>query len=121
MSTNYDRGEVVILSFPFITAKGTRQKARPALIISDHSIKRRHDDVILVAITSQKINNIIKTEYLIEKGTPAFDQSGLVKTSVVRCEYIMTVPNEIISRKIGKIPIKIMKKINVIIKLSLGC
>ena len=51
----YDRGDVVILPFPFITADGVQQKARPALIVSDHSIERRFDDVILAGITSQRI------------------------------------------------------------------
>jgi len=44
---NYKRGDIVILSFPFVTQTGMQQKARPALIISDHSIERRYNDVIL--------------------------------------------------------------------------
>jgi mRNA-degrading endonuclease toxin of MazEF toxin-antitoxin module len=31
---NYNRGDVVIVPFPFVTSEGTLQKARPALIIS---------------------------------------------------------------------------------------
>jgi len=38
---NYDRGDVVIIPFPFVTSEGVSQKARPALIISDHLIDRR--------------------------------------------------------------------------------
>jgi hypothetical protein len=34
MSTNYDRGDVVIVPFPFVTSEGALQKARPVLIIS---------------------------------------------------------------------------------------
>ncbi|MDQ1350867.1 MAG: hypothetical protein QG657_1169 [Acidobacteriota bacterium] len=52
---NYKRGDVVLLPFPFITTGGAKQKARPALIISDHSIPRRFHDLILVGITSQRI------------------------------------------------------------------
>ncbi len=55
---NYNRGDIVILPFPFITTKGTQQKARPALVISDHFIERRFDDVILVVITSQRVYDI---------------------------------------------------------------
>ncbi len=62
---SYDRGDVVLLPFPFITTDGVQQKARPALVISNHSIKRRFDDVILAGITSQRIDDINQTEFLI--------------------------------------------------------
>ncbi len=116
----YDRGDVVILPFPFITTGEVQQKARPALVISDHLINRRFDDVILLGITSQRIDNINQTEFLIKEGTDEFIQSGLAKTSVVRCEYVMTVPKEIIARKLGKLPEDTMNKIDPILKLSLG-
>ncbi|MCX9083223.1 MAG: type II toxin-antitoxin system PemK/MazF family toxin [Candidatus Methanoperedens sp.] len=57
----YDRGDIVILPFPFITTDGVQQKARPALIISDHIIERRFEDVILAGITSQRIYDIKQT------------------------------------------------------------
>jgi len=76
---NYNRGDVVILPFPFVTINGTKQKARPALVISDHSIKRRFDDLILVGITSRRLEDIIETEFLIEGNKDYFEQSGLKK------------------------------------------
>ena len=117
---NYKRGDIVILPFPFVTTSGTKQKARPALVISNHSIERRFDDVILVAITSQRSDDVSETEFLIEEETDEFKLSGLAKTSVVRCEFIMTIPKEIIARKLGKFPDKIMKEIDKRLKISLG-
>lgn len=118
---NYSRNDVVILPFPFVTPKGsTKQKARPALVISDHSIKRRFNDVILLGITSQKITNIKETEFLIEDSSPEFKATGLAKTSVVRCEYIMTIPKEIVSRKLGYLSDTLMAKIEKRLKLSIG-
>lgn len=116
----YDRGDVVILPFPFITNDGVQQKARPALVISNNLIKRRFNDLILAGITSQRIEEINQTEFLIEEGTEEFIHSGLARTSVVRCEYVMTVPQEIIARKLGKLSHKEMNKIDKILKLSLG-
>jgi len=110
-SYSYRRGDIVIMPFPFVTSSGTQQKARRALVISDHSLQRRFDDVILVGITSPRIGDIMKTEYLIEEGTKAFKQSGLATTSVVRCDYLMTVPQEIIARKPGNLPKKTMNAI----------
>ena len=120
MYISYNRGDIVILPFPFVTQAGVKQKARPALIISDHSIERRFNDIILVAITSQRIYDVKKTELLIEEGTPNFKQTGLVKTSVVRSEYIMTIPAKIIVRKLGKLTEDLKHKVNNILKLSLG-
>jgi len=117
---NYNRGDIVIVPFPFVTTTRIQQKARPALVISDHSIGRRFNDVILVGITSQRVDEVIRTEFLIEEGTSDFISSGLAKTSVLRCEYVMTVPEEIITRKLGKLSKKIMSQIDKILKVSLG-
>ncbi len=117
---NYKRNDVVILPFPFVTPTGTKQKARPALVISDHSIKRRFNDVILIGITSQRITNIRETEFLIKDSSQEFKATGLAKTSVIRCEYIMTIPEEIISRKLGYISEPLMTEIEKRLKLSIG-
>ncbi|NOQ34049.1 MAG: hypothetical protein GQ567_07670 [Methanosarcinales archaeon] len=120
MSTNYNRGDVVIVPFPFVTSEGALQKARPALIISDHSIDRRFEDLIMVGITSRILKNLKEAEYRIVSGTEDFKYSGLIKTSVVRCDYIMTVPRGIVARRLGHLPDKTMKKIDKKLKLSLG-
>ena len=117
---NYKRGDVVLLPFPFVTTDGTKQKARPALIISDHSIRRRFDDLILVGITSQRIDEVMETEFLIEEDAEYFRQSGLKKSSVVRCEYLMTVPKRFVGRKLGELPDSVMKLIDGKVKTSLG-
>ena len=120
MSTNYNRGDVVIFPFPFVTSEGALQKARPALIISDHSVDRRFEDLIMVGITSRTVKNLKEMEYRIVSGTEDFKYSGLIKTSVVRCDYIMTVPRGIVARRLGHLPDKTMKKIDKKLKLSLG-
>ncbi|HEX9973382.1 MAG TPA: type II toxin-antitoxin system PemK/MazF family toxin [bacterium] len=117
---NYKRGEIVLLPFPFVTIDGIVQKAHPALVISDHTIERRFDDVILAGITSQRIDDIKQTEFLIEENHERFGATGLAKTSVVRCEYIMTIPVDIIARKLGRLSRILMSKVDKKLKLSLG-
>jgi len=117
---NYKRGDVVILPFPFVTTIGTQQKARPALIISDHSIRRRFDDLILAGITSQRISDVMDTEFLIDEQAGCFAQSGLKKSSVVRGEYLMTIPKDLVARKLGELPEDVMKLIDERIGRSLG-
>ena len=117
---NYKRGDIVILPFPFVTTGGTQQKARPALVISDHSIQRRFDDLILAGITSQRIENVMETEFLMDEQSIFFEQTGLIKSSVVRCEYLMTIPKNLVSRKLGELPPNILKLIDKKIIKSLG-
>lgn len=116
----YDRGDVVLVPFPFVTQRGVRQKARPALVISNNKIQRRFDDVILAGITSRVVQDISDTEFLISEDLPEFSQTGLAKSSIVRCEYIMTIPPRVISRKIGRLPKSLLKKVDEKIRLSLG-
>ncbi len=117
---NYERGDIVIVPFPFVTISGVQQKARPALVISDHSIPRRFDDVILVGITTKRIDEVEATEYLIRDGTPEFAASGLAKSSVVRSEYVMTLPRPLIARKLGRLSKTTMANIDSTLKRSLG-
>lgn len=90
------------------------------MIISNHSIDRRFDDLIMIGITSRIVEDLKETEYKIVKGTEAFKHSGLAKTSVVRCEYIMTVPRRLVARRLGRLPDETMKEIDKRLKLSLG-
>lgn len=117
---NYDRDDVVIIPFPFVTSEGASQKARPVLIISDHSIDRRFWDLIMAGITSRIVEDLKETEYMIVEGTKDFESSGLAKTSVVRCEYIMTVPERLVARKLGSLHGETMSEIDKKLKLSLG-
>ena len=48
------------------------------------------------------------------------ETSGLVKRSLLRLDFIMTIPQELISRKIGELPKKIVQKLEIKLKRSLG-
>lgn len=117
---NYSKGDVVILPFPFVISKGIQQKARPALVISNHLVRRRFDDLILAGITSQRTNEVIETEMLINEKDAYFNETGLLKTFVIRFEYLMTIPKTLVRRRLGQIPQSILKKIDEKLKLSLG-
>lgn len=116
----YKRGEIILMPFPFIIEGDRKQKLRPALVISDDSINRRFSDVILLAVTSKIPNEIFRTEYLIKDFDSFFQQTGLKKSSVIRGEFIMTVPESLIIRKIGNLSEAIMEKIDGLVKISLG-
>jgi mRNA interferase MazF len=117
ISMNYSRGDIVIVPFPFITSgKQKIQKARPALVISEMTVDRRYNDLILAGITSRVPNNLKETEMLLA-ATPV---NGLVKKSTLRLEFVMTIPAEIVSRKVGQLTSQEMKEVDLKISKSLG-
>jgi len=105
---SYKKGDVVVVKFPFVAKEGTAftQKGRPALVLSDHRIKRRYKDAILAAITSQVPEHTMELEIILEPE----ESNGLVKRSLLRLDFIMTVPQELISRKIGILSRSLMKE-----------
>lgn len=113
----YKKGDIVVVRFPFILRNGNEvQKGRPALVIFDDKIERRYNDVILSAITSHVHADVMDLEIIIEPT----EASGLVKRSLLRLDFIMTIPEELISRKIGELPKKLLRKMEIKLKRSLG-
>ena len=114
---NYSRGDIVIVPFPFTISDTKKiQKARPALVISEMTVDRRYNDIILASISSRVPDNFKETEMLLE-ATPV---NGLVKKSSLRLEFLMTVPAEIVSRKIGQLTSQEMKEVDLKIAKLLG-
>ena len=62
--------------------------------------------MILAATTSHIPEIIMESEIILEPIKP----SGLVKKSLIRLDFIMTVPEELISRKIGVLPESLIKE-----------
>ena len=116
----FSRGDVVLVPFPFVVISDIKRKLRPALVISDHSKRRRYSDIILVPITSRIPRSTFPTEVTIEETSSYFHTTGLAKTSMVRCEMIMTLPEDIIVKKIGIFHKELMVSVAQALKVSIG-
>lgn len=55
--------------------------------------------MVLAAITSQIPPNVMELEMVLESN----EMNGLMRKSLLRLDFLMTVPDELISRKIGDI------------------
>jgi len=114
---SYKKGDIVVVKFPFILKEDIeRRKGRPALVIFDDKVERRYKDVILAAITSQIPAKIMELELILEPT----ESTGLAKMSLLRLDFIMTIPEELISRKIGVLPRNVEKEVESKIKRALG-
>jgi len=113
----FSRGDIVVVPFPFVLERGDQErKARPALIVSDETIDRRYEDLILAAITSRVPEDLKETELPLKPN----NKTGLVKDSVLRTEFLMTLPQSLIARKIGKLSDNEMSAVDEKLSLSLG-
>lgn len=114
---SYKRGDIVVVKFPFILKEGfEKQKGRPALVISDDKVEKRYKDVILAAITSQIPTDTMQLEMILEPG----ESTGLLKRSLLRLDFIMTIPEELITRKIGVLAENLMSEVEHKLKILLG-
>ena len=113
----YRKGDVVVVKFPFRLQNGNEvQKGRPAVVLFDERVKRRYNDVILAAITSQLPSEIMELEIVLEPSV----ENGLLKKSLLRLDYLMTIPEDLISRKIGRLTTEILNKCEFKLKTSFG-
>ena len=93
---------------------------RPALVVQADRNNLRMSNTILAAITTTAHRNHEPTQLLLEVGTPAGRQSGLLKDSIVSCENLATVEQTLITRVIGTLPAAVMAQVNDCLKSSLG-
>jgi mRNA interferase MazF len=115
---NVRRGDVVLADLPFSDRSGS--KKRPALVVQCDRNNRRLDDVIVAMITSVVQRSASEaTQLLIDIATPEGKQSGLLHTSAVKCEHLLTLHNQFVGRVIGHLPPPTMEQINGCLKESL--
>ena len=123
-TSNYRKGDVVLVSFPYTTDEGqTQTKRRPAVIISNDYNNTRLDDVLLVPLTS----NVSRagrepTQVVVQMDSPEGKEAGLRLDSVIDCTVIATIPKTLLVNKIGQFPQEIMERVDqcLMIALSIG-
>lgn len=114
------RGDVVLVSFPFVAQGTAQRKSRPAIVIQADRYNRRRAAVVLAAITSTRAHQALPCKVLVLRESPAGRAGGLRLDSVVDCRTIVTVPREEIVRKLGTFPAATMAQVDAALKDALG-
>lgn len=115
----YQRGDIVLADLPFSDRSGS--KTRPALVVQADANNQRLDDVILALITRSIHRSTSEpTQLLIDITTPEGRQSGLLHTSALKCEHLLTLHRRLIQQSIGRLSPAIMSKVNDCLKAALG-
>src|SRR5260370_2317513 len=114
-----NRGDIVLANLPFSDASGS--KVRPGLVVQCDANNHRLDDVIVALITRTSWRAAVEaTQLLIDITTPDGKQSGLLHTSAVKCEHLITIDQKLIQRVIGTLSVALMQQINFCLHGSLG-
>jgi mRNA interferase MazF len=113
------RGDIVLAEMPFTDQSGS--KKRPALVVQCDRNNKRLDDVILAMITSGTQRVAAEpTQLRIDVNTPEGRQSGLLHSSALKCEHLITLQERFVGRVIGRLPPEVMHKVDRCLKESLG-
>lgn len=110
--TEFNRGDVVLVSFIFSDETGERR--RPAVIVSSDAYHQSRQEAIIAAVTS-RIDRILMGDHLISD----WQSAGLLFPSVAT-GIIRTIKQGMIARKLGSMPVPDMQAIDSKLKLVLG-
>ena len=113
------RGDVVLVQFPF--SDGSLGKMRPALVVQcDRNNNRLANTIIAMISTNLSLAGLEPAQYLIDLNTVEGRRSGLVSTSVVKCENLFTIEQALVRRVIGNLSEASMARVDECLKASLG-
>lgn len=99
-------GDIVLVPFPFTNY--LEKKRRPALVVSSREFNRSTSNVILIAISSN-ISAGRKNEIIILGTHKAFSQTGLRRSSAIKCGTIFTFSQRYIERRLGRVAADILQ------------
>ena len=115
----YARGDIILADLPYTDRTGS--KIRPALVVQNERNNARLDDVILAMITRTTSRTTTEpTQLFIDVTTSSGQASGLLHTSAVKCEHLITLHRSFVMRVVDRLPDALMSQANDCLKVSLG-
>lgn len=112
------RGDVVLV--PFLFTDLTRQKARPAVVVSSERFNAASADVILVAISSKLPATSNDTDLVLQHGSADFQTTGLRVSSVIRTAKLVTLQQSLIYATLGKLGSRVINELDDRLALAVG-
>jgi mRNA interferase MazF len=106
--TNYQAGDLVLVSFPF--AGGTQVKTRPGLIILDSG----DADVVVARVTTQ----MYQTGF--DVAIQDWSGAGLLAPSVVRLHKLATLEKVLVARTLGILQATDRQKVSHVLQQIFG-
>ncbi len=111
------RGDVALVTLPFVTRGGS--KLRPVLVVQNDANNSRMQNTIVAFITTNLSRSHESTQVIVDVGTPEGQQTGLITTSAISCENLITI-RQSQARWIGRLSPGLMQQVDIALRKSLG-
>jgi len=115
----FQRGEIVMIPFPYIT-DFSRTRERPAVIIQNDIGNRYSPNLIVAAISSQIPPRHYPIHFVVRQGSPDAEDTGLDQDSIVQTEVLLTIPKTQVTQKVGRFNSNAMRAIDHCLRVSLA-
>lgn len=112
--TTYERGDIVLVRFPFTDLTSTKQ--RPALVVASRSFTATGEDVIVAAISGQRVERPGRFDHVVQ----AWQESGLLMPSIVRAGKLVTLHRDLIRRTLGALPVIELEAVDELLRAALA-
>lgn len=110
---NIERGDILLIELD--PTKGSEmQKTRPCIVVTNNVANTISRVLMIVPMTSQKIEKLFPHEVLIPKG------KGVLKISKANIAQMRTVDCSRIKSKLGSVLEKTLNEVDTVLKLHLG-
>ncbi len=93
-----NKWDVVLLIYPFSDLSAT--KLRPALVVSPNSENACQEDAVFLLITSNTHRGY-PFDIIIDDQDDEFSGTGLIKSSAIRVNKVITLKKTLVSRTLG--------------------
>ena len=114
---NLQPGDVVLAWFP--NASGIGGKWRPSVVVQNNEDNRKIGNTVIAFVTSVLLRRGDKSHVFIDISTPEGKQTGLLKNSLVSCNNIATIEQNVISKTIGSLAVSTLKEVNACLRAAL--
>src|SRR5437667_12736522 len=111
-TTDYKRGDIVLVPFPFTDLTDVRQ--RPAVVLSADWFNEARPDIVLAAITSQVPAELDRDEVRIAEEN--LEVTGLPRVSMIRTGKLFTIDKTLIRRSMGVLPDELLGELDDLIR-----
>lgn len=95
-------------------------KARPAVILTPNSILPRIDDVLCLFVSSVVPDDLLPSDFVLEKNHSSFTSTGLKFRSVFRAHKLALLHKSLVFRVLGVADDDLMSILNERLQIALG-
>lgn len=112
------RGSIVLIRYPFTDL--TSFKVRPAVVLTPDELLSKIDDVLCLFISSSIPDELLETDFILERTHSSFSKTGLKYRSIFRTHKLALLHKSLVIRILGDLDDELMKEINKRLKIALG-